>query len=127
MSRGIPVPLLTPGTKNPSNRTVGFLVHECPSAPPGNSECGVPVLTIERKRMPEGVRSEIAYFNCSCDPPLSCLPPSWHGSSLSLEEEPDVRIDETPRPRSAKQRRQRRRDLASGAAQPTVAKGAAQR
>ena len=127
MSKGIPVPLVSSGTRNSSKRTVEFLVHECPSASPEDSERGMPVLTIERKRMPEGVRSEIAYFHCSCDPPLSCLPPSWHGSSLSLEEEPDVRIDETPRPRSAKQRRQRRRDLARGTVQPAVAKGAAQR
>ena len=54
-------------------------------------------MLLEKKNTPEGPRTEITRFDCTCDPPLSCITP--------------------PRkPRGAKDRRQRRRDLARGIA-----------
>ena len=64
---------------------------------PGVPELGVPVMLLEKKNTPDGSRTEITRFDCTCDPPLSCIAP--------------------PRkPRGAKDRRQRRRDLARGIA-----------
>lgn len=63
-------------------------------------------MLFERKDTPEGPRTEITRFDCTCDPPLSCIAP-------------------LRKPRGAKHRRQRRRDLAGAIARPAVAKGGA--
>ena len=99
MPERTPASLVKPGTRNSSKSPVELLVHTHPPTPPSDPGRGVPVMTVERKDTPEGFRSEIAFFTCTCNPPLACMAP-------------------LPKPRSAKQRRQRRRELASGTAQP---------
>ena len=84
-------------TKNPSRTPCWDLGPVPLPHSPGTPERGVPVMLLERKDTPDGPCTEISRFDCTCDPPLSCIAPprKLHG---------------------AKGRRQRRRDLARGIA-----------
>ena len=95
------------GTRMSSESPADILVPRCLPAAPGAPELGVPVMLLQKKNTPEGPRLEIARFDCTCDPPLSC-------------------ITSPRRARSAKGRRERRRDLARGLDRPAVAKDAGQ-
>ena len=106
MSKRSLVPLVKRGTRMSSGMPVEFLVHQPLDSPAPDPGRGVPFMLIERKDTPEGVRPEATWFDCTCDSPLPCIAP--------------------PRkPCSAKNRRQRRRDLARGIAHPPVEKGGA--
>ena len=94
-------------TKDSSRRPCWDLGRIPLPVSPGAPERGVPVMLFERKDTPEGPRTEITRFDCTCDPPLSCIAPSR-------------------KLRGAKDRRQRRRDLVRGTARPPVTKGGAQ-
>ena len=59
-------------------------------------------MLLEKKDTPEGPRTDITRFDCTCNPPLSCI-----ASPHKL--------------RGAKDRRRRRRDLARGIAPPGAA------
>jgi len=63
-------------------------------------------MLLEEKDTPDGPCTKITTFDCTCDPPLSCIAPPrrLHG---------------------AKDRRQRRRNLARDLARPAVTKGGA--
>ena len=74
---------------------------------PGTPELGMPVMLLQKKNTPEGPRTEITRFDCTCDPPLSCIAPPRKA-------------------RGAKGRRERRRDLARGLDRSAVAKDAGQ-
>ena len=153
MSKQTFASLVEPGPRMSSGTPVDILGRMLATAFPTSPGRGVPVLTVERKNTPEGFRSEITLFNCTCDPPLSCLSPSWRGSHMLMGEgegaaragapgaevsllgalpasplamageEPDVRVGGAGGGRSAKDRRRR---LARGLAQPAVEKDGAQ-
>ena len=95
------------GTRMSSESPADILVPRHLPAAPGSPELGMPVMLLQKRNTPEGPRTEITRFDCTCDPPLSCITP-------------------TRKARGAKGRRERRRDLARGLDPSAVAKDAGQ-
>ncbi len=93
------------GTRMSSESSADILVPRHLPHSPGTPELGMPVMLLQKKNTPEGPRTEITRFDCTCDPPLSCIAPPRKA-------------------RGAKGRRERRRDLARGLDRSAVAKDA---